>query len=222
MSTSSLQAEKTVYTSLMLFSDTKLNVEKEERSLINTSFLDEYECSSFTLEGEGKDEKKRLDHLKQDQEILVIKMFSERKKVFRERKKCEKIRAKRSDFQQGMKRIYRQENPTVTTTEVDLIHHILYLMDMKYVVQTRLLSSKWMRPRNRTAPEMDVCLPSAFTKLIILKWKFAFLVLSSLIFEIKRVPTPEPVPPEKKLEWWFEQDIDEEEEGEEGEGGSEV
>ncbi|GKD82010.1 hypothetical protein Tco_1348849 [Tanacetum coccineum] len=40
----------------------------------------------------------RLDHLKQDQEMLVIKIFSERKKVFRERKKYEKIRAKRSDF----------------------------------------------------------------------------------------------------------------------------
>ncbi|GJS14082.1 hypothetical protein Tco_0408554 [Tanacetum coccineum] len=51
---------------------------------------------------QGRDEKKRLDHLKQDQEMLVIKIFSERKKVFRERKKCEKIRAKRSDFQQGI------------------------------------------------------------------------------------------------------------------------
>ncbi|GJR13472.1 hypothetical protein Tco_0796124 [Tanacetum coccineum] len=30
--------------------------------------------------------------------MLVIKIFSERKKVFRERKKCKKIRAKRSDF----------------------------------------------------------------------------------------------------------------------------
>nr|GEU41509.1 hypothetical protein [Tanacetum cinerariifolium] len=43
----------------------------------------------------GRDEKKRLDHLKQDEEMLVIKIFSKRKKVFRERKKCEKIRAKR-------------------------------------------------------------------------------------------------------------------------------
>ncbi|GKC97091.1 hypothetical protein Tco_1162533, partial [Tanacetum coccineum] len=74
---------------------------KEERSLINTSFLGEYECSSLALEREGRDVKKRLDHLKQDQEMLVIKIFSERKKVFRERKKCEKIRAKMSDFQQG-------------------------------------------------------------------------------------------------------------------------
>nr|GEY12210.1 putative ribonuclease H-like domain-containing protein [Tanacetum cinerariifolium] len=41
------------------------------------------------------EEKKRLDHLKQDQTILVIKRFSERKKVFRERKKTGKIHAKR-------------------------------------------------------------------------------------------------------------------------------
>ncbi|GJT21271.1 reverse transcriptase domain-containing protein [Tanacetum coccineum] len=47
------------------------------------------------LEVSGRDEKKRLDHLKQDQEMLVIKIFSERKKDFKERKKCEKIRAKR-------------------------------------------------------------------------------------------------------------------------------
>ncbi|GKC01722.1 hypothetical protein Tco_0987858 [Tanacetum coccineum] len=46
---------------------------------------------------EGRDEKKRLDHLKQDQEMLVIKIFSERKKVFKEGKKCEKIRAKRDE-----------------------------------------------------------------------------------------------------------------------------
>ncbi|GJY91273.1 hypothetical protein Tco_0506469 [Tanacetum coccineum] len=54
----------------------------------------------------GKDEKKRLDLLKQDQEMLVIKIFNERKKVFREIKKCEKIRAKRSDFLQGMKQSF--------------------------------------------------------------------------------------------------------------------
>ncbi|GJZ53598.1 hypothetical protein Tco_0608483, partial [Tanacetum coccineum] len=52
----------------------------------------------------GRDEKKRLDHLKQGQEMLVIKIFIERKKVFRERKKCEKIRAKR-DCKMVMKEI---------------------------------------------------------------------------------------------------------------------
>ncbi|GJV61730.1 hypothetical protein Tco_1467830 [Tanacetum coccineum] len=36
--------------------------------------------------------------------MLVIKIFSKRKKVFSERKKCDKIRAKRSDFQQEMEK----------------------------------------------------------------------------------------------------------------------
>ncbi|GJT10157.1 retrovirus-related pol polyprotein from transposon TNT 1-94 [Tanacetum coccineum] len=71
---------------------------REERSLNNNSFLGEYECSSLALDrDERRDEKKRLDHLKQDQTMLVIKRFSERKKVFRERKKTGKIRAKRRD-----------------------------------------------------------------------------------------------------------------------------
>nr|GEV02277.1 hypothetical protein [Tanacetum cinerariifolium] len=39
--------------------------------------------------------KKRLDRLKQDETMLVINIFGERKKDFRERKKTEKIRAKR-------------------------------------------------------------------------------------------------------------------------------
>ncbi|GKB58824.1 RNA polymerase I-specific transcription initiation factor RRN3-like protein isoform X1, partial [Tanacetum coccineum] len=68
---------------------------REERSLNNNSFLGEYECSSLALDREERrDEKKRLDHLKQDQTMLVIKRFSERKKVFRERKKTGKIHAK--------------------------------------------------------------------------------------------------------------------------------
>ncbi|GJW79996.1 hypothetical protein Tco_0143971 [Tanacetum coccineum] len=46
--------------------------------------------------------------------MLVIKIFSKGKKVFRERKKCEKIRTKRSDFSKEWISIYRQENPMVT------------------------------------------------------------------------------------------------------------
>ncbi|GJX95374.1 hypothetical protein Tco_0351172 [Tanacetum coccineum] len=47
---------------------------REERSLNNNSFLDEYECSSLALDkGERRDEKKRLDHLKQDQTMMVVK-----------------------------------------------------------------------------------------------------------------------------------------------------
>nr|GEW68710.1 hypothetical protein [Tanacetum cinerariifolium] len=45
--------------------------------------------------------------------MLVIKIFSERKKVFRERKKCEKIRATRSDFLQGMEQYLSTGNPNV-------------------------------------------------------------------------------------------------------------
>ncbi|GKD61793.1 hypothetical protein Tco_1299302, partial [Tanacetum coccineum] len=72
---------------------------REKISLNNNSFLGEYECSSLALDREERrDEKKRLDHLKQDQTMLVIKRFSERKKVFRGRKKTGKIRAKRYIF----------------------------------------------------------------------------------------------------------------------------
>ncbi|GJR38099.1 hypothetical protein Tco_1213783 [Tanacetum coccineum] len=89
--------------------------------------------------------------------MLVIKIFSERKKVFRERKKCEKIRAKRG-----------KKKRLVT---LDLEGHEfegLY-----------------------GGGEGDC--------------NYAHLE------EVE------------KLEWWFEQDInDEEEEDEEGEGGSEV
>ncbi|GJV10960.1 hypothetical protein Tco_1352501 [Tanacetum coccineum] len=49
----------------------------------NNSFLGEYGCSSLALDrDERRDEKKRLDHLKQDQTMLVIKRFRERKKVY--------------------------------------------------------------------------------------------------------------------------------------------
>ncbi|GKG49650.1 hypothetical protein Tco_0518424, partial [Tanacetum coccineum] len=46
------------------------------------SFLGEYECSSIALDREERRyEKKRLDQLKQDPTMLVIKRFSERKKA---------------------------------------------------------------------------------------------------------------------------------------------
>ncbi|GJT53267.1 hypothetical protein Tco_0988321 [Tanacetum coccineum] len=56
---------------------------KKEKLLdCNYSFLGEYECSSLALDREERiDERKRLDHLKQDQTILMIKRFSERKKA---------------------------------------------------------------------------------------------------------------------------------------------
>ncbi|GJY08471.1 hypothetical protein Tco_0375525 [Tanacetum coccineum] len=56
---------------------------KKEKSLdYNNLFPGEYKCSSFALDREERrDNKKILDHLKQDQTMLVIKRFSERKKV---------------------------------------------------------------------------------------------------------------------------------------------
>ncbi|GJR55710.1 retrovirus-related pol polyprotein from transposon TNT 1-94 [Tanacetum coccineum] len=76
--------------------DLVLRRNKEKSLDYNNSFLGEYGCSSLALDREERRvEKKRLDHLKQDQTMLVIKRFSERKKVFRERKKTEKIHAKR-------------------------------------------------------------------------------------------------------------------------------
>ncbi|GKA34335.1 hypothetical protein Tco_0720764 [Tanacetum coccineum] len=73
----------------------KLEIKKKRSLDYNNLFLGEYKCSSLAFDREERrDEKKRLDHLKQDQTMLVIKRFSERNKVFRERKKTEKIRAK--------------------------------------------------------------------------------------------------------------------------------
>nr|GEX27600.1 hypothetical protein [Tanacetum cinerariifolium] len=46
--------------------------------------------------------------------MLAIKIFSERKKIFRERKKCEKIHANRSYFLQGMDQYLQAGIPTVT------------------------------------------------------------------------------------------------------------
>nr|GEW91759.1 hypothetical protein [Tanacetum cinerariifolium] len=55
--------------------------DREERSLNNNAFLGEYECSSLALDREERRYKKKLlDHLKQDQTVIVIKRFSERKK----------------------------------------------------------------------------------------------------------------------------------------------
>ena len=46
--------------------------------------------------------------------MLVIKRFSERKKVFRERKLSEKFVQRGVFFSWKWSSIYRQENPTVT------------------------------------------------------------------------------------------------------------
>ncbi|GJY56337.1 hypothetical protein Tco_0455452 [Tanacetum coccineum] len=123
MSTSSLHAEKTVYTSLTLFSDTKLNVEitqdnynrdlilrrREERSLITIHFLANTNVLLLHLI-ERRDEKKRLDNLKQDQTILVIKRFSERKNVL-ERERRWKNSCKEVCFSARNSVIFVDRNP---------------------------------------------------------------------------------------------------------------
>ncbi|GJU46732.1 hypothetical protein Tco_1203998 [Tanacetum coccineum] len=96
---------------------------------------------------QGRDEKKRLDHLKQDQKMLVIKIFSERKKVFREIKKCKKIRAKRlprSVYYQKLQRLRagygtvgyliststKARNPLINPKAEDNNQEKLYLLHM--------------------------------------------------------------------------------------------
>nr|GEU57591.1 putative nuclease HARBI1 [Tanacetum cinerariifolium] len=74
--------------------DLVLKKKKEISLEYNNSFLDEYECSSLALDREerrGEMRRKRLDNLKQDQIMLVIKRVSEKNKVFRERKKNAKF-----------------------------------------------------------------------------------------------------------------------------------
>ncbi|GKA64813.1 hypothetical protein Tco_0764520 [Tanacetum coccineum] len=92
-------------------------IKKKKKSLdYNNSFLGEYECSSLALDREERrDEKKRLDHLKQDQTMLVIKRFSKRKKVFKERKKTGKIHAKRSIFSAENSVVFIARNPQRST-----------------------------------------------------------------------------------------------------------
>ncbi|GKD56093.1 hypothetical protein Tco_1289480, partial [Tanacetum coccineum] len=49
---------------LAFYSKHKLNVEREERSLINTSFFGEYECSSLALDREERwDEEDKIGSL---------------------------------------------------------------------------------------------------------------------------------------------------------------
>ncbi|GJS47958.1 hypothetical protein Tco_0598079 [Tanacetum coccineum] len=80
MSTSSLQAEKTVYTSLTLFSDTKLNVEVEEYSDLMEEMYGE-DCTCHPCVGDRKI-RERVENLK-DQ-------LDEQKKVAQEREQVAK------------------------------------------------------------------------------------------------------------------------------------
>ncbi|GKB72115.1 hypothetical protein Tco_0933527, partial [Tanacetum coccineum] len=108
---------KNQYTTLQVIHSHKIYTigfrRKKKKSLdYNNSFLGEYECSSLALDREERrDEKKRLDHLKQDQTMLVIKRFSERKKVFKERKNTGKIHAERSIFSAENSVVFIARNP---------------------------------------------------------------------------------------------------------------
>ncbi|GKA45175.1 hypothetical protein Tco_0737971 [Tanacetum coccineum] len=75
----------------------RYEVHNSEGSVQGSEQTGQYEViiSRLLERYERRDEKKRLDHLKQDQPMLVIKRFSERNKVFRERKKTRKVHAKR-------------------------------------------------------------------------------------------------------------------------------
>nr|GEV26851.1 hypothetical protein [Tanacetum cinerariifolium] len=158
---------------------------KEVRSLSNTTFLDEYECSSLALKWEGKDESKRLDHLKQDQEMLVIRIFSKRKKVFRERKKCEKIHAKRSGI--GVQKTCNNDK---SLSEIQLEHE---KEDEFVMVVMKTLGGSRGESFGEECYDLGVG--------VLRFHNFITDILSFLV----------------KFEWWFEQDIDDEE----GDGGSE-
>ncbi|GJX18587.1 hypothetical protein Tco_0221264 [Tanacetum coccineum] len=153
--------------------------------------------------GQGRDEKKRLDHLKQDQEMLVIKIFSERKKVFKKRKKCEKIRSKRGkkkglvthDFEGH--EFEKTCNNDKSLSEIQIEHekeNEFIMVVVKVTLRGSGSESFW-----EGGDDFGVNVLHFHTCLTDI---LGFL---------------------EKLEWWFEQDIDDgEEEDEEGEGGSEV
>nr|GEU71866.1 hypothetical protein [Tanacetum cinerariifolium] len=138
--------------------------------------------------------------------MLVIKIFSERKKVFRERKKCEKIRAKRGKMSglvthdlEGHE-FKKTCNNDKSLSEIQLEHEKedeFVMVVVKEIVK-RLLE------------EVEVSLweEGDYFGVDVLRFHTCLTDIFGFL---------------EKLEWWFEQDIDdEEEEDEEGEGGSKV
>ncbi|GKA95894.1 hypothetical protein Tco_0817989 [Tanacetum coccineum] len=118
--------------------------------------------------------------------MLVIKIFSERKNVFRERKKCEKIRAKKSDFLQG-----------VEGKRKGLVTHDL---------EGYGLEKTCNNDKNLSEIQLEHENEDEFVVVVVVKE-----IVIRLLEE------------EEKLEWWFEQDIDKEEERFEGDkDGGEV
>nr|GEX08015.1 hypothetical protein [Tanacetum cinerariifolium] len=68
----------------------------------------------YNLKRRDEMKKMRLDHLKQDQVMLVIKIFSKRKKVLERERSVRKFVQRGLIFCKGWSSIYRQEIPAVT------------------------------------------------------------------------------------------------------------
>nr|GEX85358.1 hypothetical protein [Tanacetum cinerariifolium] len=67
---------------------------------------------SHLIEKRDEMKKIRLDHLKQDQEMLMIKIFSKRKKILERERSVRKFMQRGLIFCKGWSSIYRQEDPT--------------------------------------------------------------------------------------------------------------
>ncbi|GJU70062.1 hypothetical protein Tco_1256321 [Tanacetum coccineum] len=135
--------------------------------------------------------------------MLVIKIFSERKKVFRERKKCEKIHAKRALIFSRMEQFFIAGKIQRRKKKGSVTHDLEGYGLEKTCNNDNNLSE--IQLEHEKEDEFVVVVVKAVDCMMVVKE-----IVSRLLEEVE------------KLEWWFEQDIDEEEEDEEGEGGSEV
>nr|GEY32295.1 hypothetical protein [Tanacetum cinerariifolium] len=130
--------------------------------------------------------------------MLVIKIFSERKKVFKERKKCEKIHA--------------QRGKTSGMVTHDLEGHEfeawygLSKIQLEHVKKDKFVVVVVKVVHERSEGESFLKEGDDF-RVDVLRFHTCLIDILGFL---------------EKLEWWFEQDIDDdEEEDEEGEGGSE-
>nr|GEX24089.1 hypothetical protein [Tanacetum cinerariifolium] len=139
--------------------------------------------------------------------MLVIRIFSEKKKVFRERKKCEKIHAKRGKKKglvthdsEGYE-FKKTCNNDKSSSEIQLVHEKndeFVVVVVKEIVN-RLLEEVEVESFWEEGDDFGVD---------VLHFHTCFTDILGFL---------------EKLKWWFDQDIDDEgEEDEEGEGGSEV
>nr|GEU35567.1 hypothetical protein [Tanacetum cinerariifolium] len=140
--------------------------------------------------------------------MLVIKIFSERKNVFRERKKCETIHAKWSDFLQGMEQEKKKELATH-----DLERYEFEVWDSLSEIQLKLEKEDEfvvvvVKVVHECSGGGSFWEEGDDLRVDVLRFRTCLTDILGFL---------------EKLEWWFEQDIyDEGEEDEEGEGGSKV